>query len=103
VAVQSPALLDAFDPDEVIVAERHGGSTGFVRPAGNELETWLSRRGFRSTACRSSTTRTSWAADRDAPPYCCRGTDRAGVREARSGAAPPRRAQRDPHRGNDEA
>lgn len=41
VATQSPALLDEFSPDEVIVAERRGGESGFKRLDPKELEAWL--------------------------------------------------------------
>jgi predicted ATPase len=41
VATQSPALLDEFAPDEVVVAERRGGETSFARLDPNELEAWL--------------------------------------------------------------
>lgn len=41
VATQSPALLDEFAPDEVIVAERRGGESGFKRLDPKELEAWL--------------------------------------------------------------
>jgi len=41
VATQSPALLDEFAPDEVVVAERSGGETSFARLDPKELEAWL--------------------------------------------------------------
>jgi predicted ATPase len=41
VATQSPALLDEFAPDEVIVAERRGGESGLERLDPKELEAWL--------------------------------------------------------------
>jgi predicted ATPase len=41
VATQSPALLDEFAPDEVVVAERKGGETSFARLDPKELEAWL--------------------------------------------------------------
>lgn len=41
VATQSPALLDQFAPDEVIVAERRGGESGLMRLDPKELEAWL--------------------------------------------------------------
>ncbi|WP_437929249.1 AAA family ATPase [Sorangium sp. So ce291] len=41
VATQSPALLDEFAPDEVVVAERRGGETTFTRLDPKELEAWL--------------------------------------------------------------
>lgn len=41
VATQSPALLDEFATDEVIVAERSGGESAFRRLDPKELEAWL--------------------------------------------------------------
>ena len=41
VATQSPILLDHFDPEEVIVADRVNGATQFTRYASDELEEWL--------------------------------------------------------------
>lgn len=41
VATQSPALLDEFAPDEVVVAERRGGETMFTRLDPKALEAWL--------------------------------------------------------------
>lgn len=41
VATQSPALLDEFAPDEIIVAERHAGASTFKRLSPKELEGWL--------------------------------------------------------------
>jgi predicted ATPase len=41
VATQSPALLDAFAPDEIIVAERRGGESAFERLHPEALEAWL--------------------------------------------------------------
>jgi predicted ATPase len=41
VATQSPALLDEFAPDEVIVAERRDGESRFGRLDPKELEAWL--------------------------------------------------------------
>lgn len=41
IATQSPALLDEFAPDEVIVAERRGGESAFKRLDAKELEAWL--------------------------------------------------------------
>lgn len=41
VATQSPALLDHFAPDEVVVAERRGGESSFARLEPKELEAWL--------------------------------------------------------------
>lgn len=40
-ATQSPLLLDHFQPEDVLVAEREGGQTRFTRLDGAELETWL--------------------------------------------------------------
>ena len=40
-ATQSPLLLDHFQPEDVLVAERAGGQTRFTRLDGAELETWL--------------------------------------------------------------
>lgn len=41
VATQSPILLDHFDPEEVIVADRENGATRFTRRTSAELEEWL--------------------------------------------------------------
>lgn len=41
IATQSPALLDEFTPAEVVVAERKGGETSFVRLDPQDLEAWL--------------------------------------------------------------
>ena len=38
---QSPALLDLFEPEEVVVAERSLGATSFRRLDPAELATWL--------------------------------------------------------------
>jgi len=40
-ATQSPALLDHFDPDEVLVADRIRGRTEFRRLDARNLEDWL--------------------------------------------------------------
>lgn len=40
-ATQSPLLLDHFQPEDVLVAERAAGQTRFTRLDGAELETWL--------------------------------------------------------------
>lgn len=41
IATQSPALLDHFEPEEVVVVEQIGGETSFKRLAPAELEGWL--------------------------------------------------------------
>jgi predicted ATPase len=41
VSTQSPDLLNEFDPDDVIVAERHDSSTFFLRLDAVSLEEWL--------------------------------------------------------------
>ena len=41
VATQSPILLDHFEPEEVIVADRENGATRLTRLASAELEDWL--------------------------------------------------------------
>ena len=41
VATQSPVLLDHFDPDDVIVAERANGATTLRRLDGENLAAWL--------------------------------------------------------------
>lgn len=41
VSTQSPQLLDEFEPEHVIVAERAEGSTQFTRLAPERLATWL--------------------------------------------------------------
>lgn len=40
-ATQSPALLDHFEPEEVVVTERKGGESVFRRLDSAELESWL--------------------------------------------------------------
>lgn len=40
-ATQSPLLLDHFQPEDVLVAERAAGQTRFTRLDGADLETWL--------------------------------------------------------------
>ena len=42
-ATQSSTLLDQFEPNDVLVAERVGGSTRLERLDTERLETWLSR------------------------------------------------------------
>jgi len=42
VSTQSPALLDLFEPDQVVVAERHEGGTVFNRLDQEKLAHWLS-------------------------------------------------------------
>lgn len=41
IATQSPALLDHFKPEDVVVVEQRGGETEFKRLDPTELETWL--------------------------------------------------------------
>ncbi|MCL2725747.1 MAG: AAA family ATPase [Polyangiaceae bacterium] len=40
-ATQSPALLDEFATDEIVVVERAGGETSFTRLDPKQLEAWL--------------------------------------------------------------
>ena len=40
-ATQSPILLDYFEPEDVLVANRVDGSTQFTRLSASELEVWL--------------------------------------------------------------
>ena len=40
-STQSSAFLDHFDAEDVIIVERDGESSTFVRPNAEELETWL--------------------------------------------------------------
>ena len=40
-ATQSPILLDYFEPEDVLVADRVDGSTQFTRLSSDELEVWL--------------------------------------------------------------
>lgn len=41
VSTQSPLLLDYFEPEDVLVAERSEGGTSFLRLERGALETWL--------------------------------------------------------------
>ena len=41
VATQSSALVDEFEPADIVIAERVDGATQFHRPVGEELEYWL--------------------------------------------------------------
>lgn len=41
VATQSPALIDNFDIEDIIVVKRHGGSSNFERLQGKDFVTWL--------------------------------------------------------------
>ena len=41
IATQSPALLDHFEPEDVIVADRKGKETEFRRLSSEELQSWL--------------------------------------------------------------
>ena len=41
VATQSPVLLDHFEPDDVLVAERVDGATELRRLDGETLKVWL--------------------------------------------------------------
>lgn len=40
-STQSPLLLDQFDPEDVLVADRVGGATEFTRLEAEKLEIWL--------------------------------------------------------------
>ena len=41
ISTQSPALLDFFEPDDVIVSERQEGESTFRRLNGEELKYWM--------------------------------------------------------------
>jgi predicted ATPase len=41
ISTQSTSLLDNFDPDDVIVVNREGKESHFVRPDATSLESWL--------------------------------------------------------------
>ena len=41
VATQSPALVDCFEPDDIVVVEREGRRSKFSRPNSDELSQWL--------------------------------------------------------------
>ena len=41
VATQSPAFVDCFEPDEIVVVEREGMKSRFSRPNRVELQEWL--------------------------------------------------------------
>lgn len=41
VSTQSPAILDEFEPEEIVVAERRGGETSLRRLVPAELQGWL--------------------------------------------------------------
>ena len=41
VATQSTALLDCFEPDDIVVVDREGMSSRFTRPDARELKEWL--------------------------------------------------------------
>jgi predicted ATPase len=41
ISTQSPLLLDHFEPEEVLVADRVDGSTQFTRLDKSKLEGWL--------------------------------------------------------------
>jgi predicted ATPase len=43
VATQSTKFVDQFDPAEIVVAERHGGETRFIRPDPARLNEWLEK------------------------------------------------------------
>lgn len=40
-ATQSTAFLDYFDPEEIVVVERHAGASTFARLNANVLHSWL--------------------------------------------------------------
>ena len=42
IATQSPLVLDHFEPEDVLVAERRDGASTFTRLATKDLEVWLS-------------------------------------------------------------
>jgi predicted ATPase len=41
IATQSPALLDHFEPQDIVVVEQHDGETQFKRLAADDLAGWL--------------------------------------------------------------
>ncbi len=41
IATQSPALVDCFDPDDIVVVEREGLKSTFSRPNLDDLQEWL--------------------------------------------------------------
>ena len=41
VSTQSPSVLDHFEPDQVVVADRRSGETSLTRVSGQELKGWL--------------------------------------------------------------
>ena len=41
VATKLPVLLDHFEPEEVLVADRHDGQTGITRMEAGKLSAWL--------------------------------------------------------------
>ena len=41
VSTQSSSFLDSFGPEEVVVVERHGQESRFIRPSASVLESWL--------------------------------------------------------------
>ena len=43
VATQSPMLLDHFEPEDVVVAERVAGATELRRLDSQQLEVWLEK------------------------------------------------------------
>jgi predicted ATPase len=42
-ATQSVSLIDRFDPEDIVVVERHGRSSVFQRLSGSHLQEWLER------------------------------------------------------------
>ena len=40
-ATQSPRLIDQFEPEDILVAERTEGSTTYTRQDRDTLESWL--------------------------------------------------------------
>jgi len=41
VSTQSSSFLDHFDPQDVVVVDREGPESKFIRPSAEQLEAWL--------------------------------------------------------------
>jgi predicted ATPase len=84
IATQSPALLDEFTADEVIVAERREGATNLRR-----LDTESLKAGWKTIASRNCTKRIFSGVGRDMAIYPGRGPDRGSFRQSHPRATPP--------------
>ena len=74
VSTQSPVILDHFEPEQVVVAERHQGETKFTK-----LDLVSLKVGWRTILCPKSTTRMWSGGDHD-PALCVgRGADGGAV------------------------